>query len=221
MPFEDVVVHQHTQDTTSDLFALCVKHFRETSPRVRFRFRCTKQKNEKRCSLSNNGTSITKLKRDGWNCVWVSDMPLDKQKSYFEVLFANRSRSGRFSGVFIGVTDYTTAIATDNYPIHLYENTIALFNSADGNRGGDSTDTIKIVRSAVTKTNDVIGVVVDRKQDKVIFYLNGVYVGEGLKKPSQFGPLYALVSIYFATEVISLVEKYDYRTLDDMAAFHQ
>ncbi len=218
MPFEDVTLVQQAGTTcTRNLFSLSIKQFRETSPRVHFRFRCTTQNDNDRYTLTNNDKSILK-NVDGWNCAWVSDIPLDKQKSYFEVVFADRSKSGSCTGVYVGVTDNITIVSAEYYPIDI-TTVCALFNSESGNRGsGDSLATVRVSRNARTQTNDIVGVVVDRIQDRILFYLNRVLIGEGLRKPSQFGTLYAFVSTYFASEIISLAEVYDMRELLEKGA---
>jgi hypothetical protein len=143
-------------------------------------------------------------------------MPLDRKISYFEVLLADRSQTGEYSGVFVGVTDDTAATANDEKPIKL-KHTCAVFNTERGNRHSNMYDSesVRVNRSARTKTGDIMGVVVDRIQDKILFYLNGIYLGEGINGPSNYGTLYAYVSTYFETEVITLVEKYDYKQLDN------
>jgi hypothetical protein len=55
-----------------------------------------------------------------------------------------------------------------------------------------------------------------RKREQRIFSIKstmnrGALIGEGFKKPSQFGVLYAFISMFFESEIISLTEKYDYR----------
>jgi hypothetical protein len=213
--FEDVTISVQGNGTSKNLLQLCMKQFREVSPRIQFRFRCTEDTKQKLYSLNDDRRTIYK-NVSNWNCVLISDIPLDRKISYFEVLLADRSRTGEYSGVFVGVTDDTAATADDEKPINI-KHTCAVFNTERGNRISNQYDSesVRVNRSARTKTGDIMGVVVDRIQDKIIFYLNGVYLGEGIKGPSNYGTLYAYVNTYFETEVITLVEKHDFKQLDN------
>jgi hypothetical protein len=118
-------------------------------------------------------------------------------------------------GLFVGVTCEPNAKITDQAKPILIENTCALYNNHIGLHGNNNC--VKIVEGcggAPTYPNDVIGVVVNRMTDQILFYLNGKLVAEGIKKPSEFkSSLYALISLYYEGSEVRIVEKHDFRDL--------
>ena len=152
-----------------------------------------------------NGKTVTKL-RDCWDTTFVSDKPMQKHEYYFEIEMAVCGESGTYIGV---TTDPVQARFGGNL---VAETTSALYNTDNGNFF--SKEFVHVTRSVRTTNGAVIGVVVDRSGDAFKFYLDGVQVGVGDKKPSELrGDLYAFVSIFYQNHSVRVCEKFPFQKL--------
>jgi hypothetical protein len=127
---------------------------------------------------------------------------------YFEIEMINVM--SKTSGVYIGVTTDPQQL---NFGGNLDEfTTCAIYNTSSGNIFAKKF--VHACKAATMKAGDIIGVVVDRTEDKFMFFINGVLVAIGEKKPSEFeSVLYAFVNVFYAEQTIAICEKYSLRDL--------
>jgi hypothetical protein len=216
--FADIDVQLHEPSIPLPLFSLCVQKLRESGNlRVHFTLDCPAGWNTSHYTLESNKKYVKK-NRGHWDELLVSNVPLEKPISYFEIEFSYYYETSQFwarDGLFVGVTSEPNAKITDQSKPILIENTCALYNNQAGFHGNNNC--VKIAEGcegASTYSDDVIGVVVDRTTDQIRFYLNGKLVAEGIKKPSEFkSSLYALISLYYEGSEVRIVEKHDFRDL--------
>jgi hypothetical protein len=188
-----------------------MKKLREPAARVDFDLICTTGADDTKYHFR---TSKSVIKHYGdWGYIFVSNVPLDNSVAYFEIEY-DFVGSQKLDGLFVGVTDDPkTKIRHQSVPI-IVDTTCALYNSDNGNHHTNITVTPTGTLQHASASGDVFGVVVDRNTDQILFYWNGVFVAEGIKKPSELNrPLYAFVSLFYKNSRIALVEKYEYRNL--------
>jgi hypothetical protein len=92
--------------------------------------------------------------------------------------------------LFVGVSK------TNNIPKLAYsdpEHAICMFNAVS-HRDENIVTYVKDNKAAL---GDIIGVVVDYAKEKILFYINGAFIGEGTRKPSQMQPMYAITWMYY------------------------
>ncbi len=73
----------------------------------------------------------------------------------------------------------------------------------------------------VATTGDIIGVVVDNLNDRVLFYLNGKFMALGKEKPSTVRPMYAMVNMYHYGCKIEIGEFIKYHKLERYYPVHK
>jgi hypothetical protein len=212
--FADIDVQLHESSIPLPLFSLCVQKFRESGdPRVHFTLDCPAGWNTS-FTLGSDKKHVEK-NRGHWDELLVSNIPLEKPISYFEIEFSYYYETSQFwarDGLFVGVTSEPNSKITDQAKPILIENTCALYNNQAGFHGNNNC--VKIAEGCEgtsTYSDDVIGVVVNRITDQILFYLNGKLVAKGIKKPSEFkSSLYALISLFYEQSEVRIVEKYDF-----------
>jgi hypothetical protein len=171
---------------------------------------CTEHEHENDFKLDNRDKKITK-NSDSWRSSFVSNVPLYDDTFFFEICF-NYYDDDTLDGLFVGVTDAPkTRISSSSYPIDT-ERTCAVYNNDIGLHGQNRS--VRIAVSCETASGDVLGVLVDRKNDKILFYKNGEQVAEGLKKPSDLKrPLYAFTTLFYSGSCLEIVEKFKFQNL--------
>ncbi len=196
-------------DTTNTFTAL-VNQLRVIDPRVKFTFVCTvnpathEAMARKSTEIDNSNSRILK-KLDGWFSSFVSDKPLTKKINYFELKFVKNS--SHIQGIFMGVTN---SMQPTDFGMVDIKNTCAMYNAVGNNL---SAGIVKSLSSGNTDHGDVIGIVVDRVYDYILFYKNKELIAIGNAKPSDYYELYAFCSIYFKGMGLEITEKYDYHDL--------
>jgi hypothetical protein len=210
--FADIsVVGVHEDSKAVDLFSLCLQQFRtRTATRVDFNFVCTTGDNPAQFTLDKYKKGAHKNSQS-WGTIFVSDVPLERVISYFEIVFNNDHFLK--DGLYVGVTCDPKSKSL-RQPI-VPDTTCALYNTTYGFQMFKLVNLVKGSRGAKTDSRDILGVVVDRIEDKILFYLNGKCTAEGIKKPSEFKKeLYALVTILYRDSSFRLIKKYEYRDLE-------
>ena len=203
-----IIVHGSTLSTNDIYFYLAQKMRQTGSCRLRFSFKMTKD-NEKLCSLTCGNKNVRKTSDDAWDFCIASDVPLYREIQYFEIQVTQSSNAN--DGNYIGVTsDINEALMTLGYVNT--ETTCALYDSRTGNFLSQTH--VYPEMDACTQHCDVISVIVDRREDRILFYLNGKFVAFGCKKPSQFKELYVFVSTYHQGTMFTETEKYQYSELE-------
>jgi hypothetical protein len=202
MVFSDIsVVACGTPSSTVELFRYCIQSFRTSSPRVHFKIHPTTQtttENFQNHKLIEN-RRIEKIK-SSWDCCFVSDVPLTKPISYFEL----KVHALGHDGIYIGVTDDTDQRMTG--PIDK-KRTCAYYNYSDGNYNSNPV-VISTGTANLFSLEDIIGVVVDKIADRIEFYINGKYFTQGVRKVSDFKQLYAFIAVFYSNQAIETCEKY-------------
>ena len=156
-------------------------------------------------ALSNNDTKIVKTGIDSWNDELFSRFPIASRITYFQMKINYLCRYGfEGGGIAFGITKNKDI----DFP-GLYKAT-CLCNSVN-----DAMDqhSIKRYDRCEAAAGDVIGVVVDQKQDQTRFYKNGKFVALGIRKPSDMQPMYAVVKLYFEACEVEMGDFYEYKEL--------
>jgi hypothetical protein len=194
---------------TIDTFPYLVQKLKQAGAcRLRFAFKQTKE-NENVCALENCNLTVIKTSEDNWNFCIASDVPLNRLIEYFEIQI-NGKRTSHHDGSYVGVTDdITMALMSLGYVNT--DTTCALYDSKTGNFLSQKHVLPEVTTN--TKEGDIIGVVVDRREDKILFYKNGEFLTFGRKRPSHFSALYVFVSTYYKDTSFTAVNKYEYTEL--------
>jgi hypothetical protein len=204
--------HQHSETTEDidivvfgpkaksvDLRAYCrLKFFKDA--RFRFHLTCEKSLIGVECVFSNYNTCFNKY-INSWS-IANSNTPLHKPISYFEIKLAHCPVRGW--GVLIGVGE-------NKFSVYDYESYVGLHTNETGNIS--SLECVVVNRPPSVRTGDIIGVVVDYVQDRILFYKNGKHIANGIKKPSDFDELYAFVCTYHQHSALQICERYPYENL--------
>jgi hypothetical protein len=166
------ITHYDKTEVKIDAFAMLVEKLRESRKYTsRYKFMCATS-NHTTYKISKNGTKCKALAQACLYC--YSGIPLfAKDLDYFEVEIL---KSGR--GICVGITGYPRA-KTREYQ----DFSCALYNNPNGN--ADDEIVVKCNSSVNMRSGTVVGVVVNWKLDIIKWYLNGVLIGVGNRKPSS------------------------------------
>jgi hypothetical protein len=148
--------------------------------------------------LSNNNTRIRKVGPLGWDSGLIfSRININKEITYFQAkivqLNQNLNLPSNTGGVCLGIA---SPIGT---PF------ICLLNTDTGSREYSSFH---------ATTGDVLGVVVDKKKDQVLFYKNAKFVEYGKSKPSSIEGAKAMMELYYPHCVIEMGDFFQYSSLE-------
>ncbi len=207
------IVTYGTNSAEKDLYAYCVQSFRKIEPRIKFCFKPTIntiRDHLRVYNLTNKNKKIEK-EQSSWDCCFISNVPLHKTVSYFELSIHGRG----YDGIFVGVTDDVEQ--TSQGPINA-ERTCAFYNYASGNFSNREIVVPTSIGNLFSQPY-IVGVVIDRIVDKIQFYVNGKYFTSGTKSPSEFKELYAFVSVYYKKQTIEVCEKYGFYSLQRPLVF--
>jgi hypothetical protein len=195
--FADVTFVVYTAKISGDNYSLLRNKLGErSSTRFHFRF-----KNEK---LNHN----EKLEEFSWiDCPlgavarsFVSTKPLPLQPiSYFEI---ELGKGCNHRGIFIGVRNAAFQTLRDYSCVMNYSF-----------EGDAEYANVKYKKVYGPGNGGVFGIVVDRREDIVRFYLNGERIGESMVHPSEFGDMYAYVSLSYGDQSFRQCDWYRYEDL--------
>lgn len=185
MQFADVAfITQNDARIKGDVYSLLHKKFGERSS-LRFHFRF---KNEQ---LNQN----EKFEEFAWiECLrgdiarsFISTKPLPLQPiSYFEI---ELGKGYNHRGIFIGVRNTTLRTFHDYSCVTNYS------FKEDAEYAN-----VKYKRVYGPSNGSVFCVVVDRREDLILFYLNGECIGKSVIQPSHFEEMYAHVSLSYGDQ---------------------
>jgi hypothetical protein len=146
--------------------------------------------------LSNNNTRIRKVGPLGWGSgIIFSRTSINKEITYFQakIVLLNQNLPSNTGGVCLGIA---SPIGT---PF------ICMLNTDTGSREYSSFH---------ATTGDVLGVVVDKKKDQVLFYKNAKFVEYGKSKPSSIEGAKAMMEMYYPRCVIEMGDFFQYSSLE-------
>jgi hypothetical protein len=141
--------------------------------------------------IFGDGVTLKKSRHGDWDHPNFSTTPITCS-TYFQVKIKAHSPKNPIAtgGLFVGVSK------TNKIPATAYthpEHAICMFNAVSHRDGG----VITYVKDNKATRGDIIGVVVDYAKEKILFYVNGAFIGEGTRKPSQMQPMYAITWMYY------------------------
>jgi hypothetical protein len=209
----DLIVRTIHNDVSKnlDLTALLATVYRNNT---RFRFKFVPIVSERNpnlrtstFSLSNNDTKFTKNESE-WGTYFISDVPMKQDINYFEV---KMTHTGDFTaGNYVGIID--TSKPEFIGPFGLKDQICAIYLNETGNM--ISNTLITPYGNAKTVNGDVVGVVVNRIKDEVVFYKNGKLVGMSKDlRPSAFQDIHAFCACFFENQGQEIIEEYAYGSL--------
>jgi hypothetical protein len=145
---------------------------------------------------------------NGWDPPLFSIKPITKL-TYFQLKINHLEDHTHYfvpaTGIFIGVSRSNTV---DTYA-YAGRNVICIYNSElDSDKNHDTWHI-----SCTASAGDVIGVVIDLKEDQVRFYVNAKFVGVGTRRPSAYQTLYAVLWLFYHDCDVELGEYFPYETL--------
>jgi hypothetical protein len=198
----DVAICTLNDDTTDnvDLTSLLMSMYK-TNVRFRFEFLLDaisqKDANITSFSLENNNTKFTITQQS--TAFLLSTVPMTEQVNYFEIqcFFSDNDNSVAIS---VGVGGLTRSDCSTSL---FYYNDKLL-----------TADDFKLFSEPKPlKNEDIIGIVVNRTKDVILFYINGKLLAVSKKKPSAFKQIFVNCYCSAKEQGIEIVEKYDYRSL--------
>jgi hypothetical protein len=197
----DVTIRTLNDDTADnvDLSSLLMSMYK-TNVRFRFEFLLDaisqKDANITSFSLENNNTKFT-IKQQS-TAFLLSTVPMTEQINYFEIqcFFSNNDPVVLSIGVGgLTRTDCSTSLFYYNHKL-ITADDFKLFSEPKP-----------------LKNEDIIGIVVNRTKDAILFYINGKLLAVSKKKPSAFKQIFANCYCGAKEQGIEIVDKYDYRSL--------
>jgi hypothetical protein len=160
--------------------------------------------------FTDNGATLKKSGAHGWNNVIHSSQPLTETIIYFQAKIVELSNIAEQTGggIFFGISRSNDTGTNDYFQT---EKANCIYTDKDS-LGSHTTDR---VGSCMAIGGDVIGVVVDKKEDVIKFYINGSLVARGKSKPSTMQSIYAVVWVYYNQCVLSMKNYIPYHVLSD------
>jgi hypothetical protein len=142
--------------------------------------------------ISNNGTKVVKTAATEWGKSINAVHPITGP-TYFQLkiiyLSDNTISQANGGGLIVGISETQNSRMESRHS----ESVICIFNTHSGN----DNNSVNVLKSCLAIADDVIGVVVDLKNDRVLFYINGKLVGYSTQKPSKMRQIFASVWIFY------------------------
>ncbi len=144
-----------------------------------------KWQNSESYDIQNEGTTV-QYTGGGWGPQIFSQQIKSTSIVYFQMRITEHGDGAvaDSGGIVLGISDNAES-----------RSEIVMLNTVSGISGYTCFN---------ATTGDVIGVVVDMKNDVVQFYKNGRYEGVGIAAPSTIGPMYAVLELYYSNSIIEM-----------------
>jgi hypothetical protein len=150
--------------------------------------------------FDKEGRTIWNVGDDGWSDNdSIYSRPLTAKISYFQFKITNLKDT---SGVLVGIEDRDTKEPMLRPP------EVKMCNTE--NEKGNTT--LNLYKSCKGVEGDVIGVVVDKKQNLVQFFINGDLVADA-EIPKELKVMHAAVNLYYSGSVIETGDYISYYSL--------
>jgi hypothetical protein len=146
-------------------------------------------------------TFINISEKDRWtnmDCLY-STQPLTKNITYFQVKITKLKKE---AGIIVGVQEPW------NEAKLLLPLTVKMCNAS--NEVGNNT--LNLHNSCVAVQGDVLGVVVDKGNKIVKFFVNGTFVADG-EIPDDLTVMYAVINMYYRGSSVAIGDYIPYHTL--------
>jgi hypothetical protein len=198
--FEDVCIVVDGYYEPVSFLAKFIKTMRE---RPRIRHKWVHAPDDVGHVIALEGQRVQKLSQN-WETHVLSAEQLSDALTYVEIKIVQNLHD--YGGIFFGISK-TNSVGESTFMDP--ESTVCVYND-QSSLGSDS-----IIPSTDCSfgPGDVIGLVVDKTKDEIVFFKNGRQMAQGATKPSQMEPMYLIMWLYYSDAIIEMCNEYTYSSL--------